>query len=1155
MKCSFVLRSVGFLFAACGWVAAQQFRITDYDGSTVTIEYPPSFAGAYLFFQQNTNLMSGEWEAVDYSQIALVEGAEVLYSPSSETTGGSTNQTEVPYQITPEFIAAVANGEITNSEWVAASSITAPSDGDSGFYRYEAISFVDTDGDGVDNVSEYGAGTDPYESDAPPVTLPLDDGDPQAVPGSVDSAPGDWNTPPQTVYRATIGLHGAINARILAMDGTNGTFTADSTVEELGAWIEAQCGNWVAPAEEEVYPTVDGGRFFQTETNGFAWAGKENIYALAFHPYDGPEQFANHLVKGDPSDPTGLASIGGTNPVLVNASNPWTKEKIEACLPHLVTVSCRLQKLNGGVFDPTDTTAMAQGETQTNFDPLEPVDEIKIATCFIQFFWSFSGVTGWTIPPTGIFGYSRNGKFTFLDRLTEHGFGSTTHRGYVGLKPPYDWTINGFWDKYSLQNALPAGLLTNAISQTFTRTDGESAWLLAEDTNYGTQRTAPGLYDHPPYNPPNSGVVLSGFQTYAAEVLSTFDPPPITEAATLAMDMDRDGSITETNDWDRVDAYHPFRFWVNEDGNNSVYPEAALEDFFPAQIMWREGAGTPNITFKLSANVNLDYVPTAMTTNDTDAYLTELDVAGTLAANIGSLSSGTQTSETFNENDIVLLAASAADTSAEIYVHILENGSEIAVATNHFSFSPVEEMYRIENLRSGGTSSTDEPANWPDNLTNGKDFVFVHGYNVDEAAGHEWNKTIFKRLWHSGSNAKYHAILWDGTPPGDPLHLGPYYYHNAVINAFATAPDFATYLNGLNEPVVMAHSLGNMLTSSAIVDHDAAVSQYYALDAAVALEAYGDASPTNASAMIADNLFDRMDAGLFSDLIPFWSDINEYVWQDYPFESWASEWYRIFDPSDARSKLTWRHRFLDIQQRTDVFNFYSSTEEVLRVNEGFLLFVQAYNKNYAWQVQEHFKGRLNDNLITGIYDGLGGAASEYCGWGFTEEASSSHILDTWGVVKWAPARPRHLHEKLAQENPDREQNLQVLATDPLFRPNPEELFGASAEAFSAGTVAAQGGMLDYNVSNASYPIGNVPMRDWLLAKAFPSRTRPMGSTINSQLAWLSGNFNMSALYMTNPSDWPHKEDSVAKWWHSDIKDVPYAHSHKLFDKITAQERN
>ncbi len=1137
---------------------AQQFRITDYNGENLTIEYPPSFDGAYLFVEKKTNLTEGVWEAVDYSQITLVKGDPVSYTPPA-TNGGSASSstTNVPYIITSEYLEAVAAGEVENTEWTAGSLLSAPQNGVKAFFRIVGLSFVDSDGDGVDNVSEYGLGTDPYISDSSTVTLPADDGDPQPVPGSVDSAPGDWNTPSLADYRATTGYHGAINKLILALDGTNGTFTASNTVAQLGAWVEAQCGAWTAPKTDEIYPTVTGGRFYRTETNGFAWAGLENIYALSFHPYNGSEQFINHLVQSATNDPAGLASLPGGTPVLMNATDSWTPEKLAACLKVLITVPCRVQRIIGSgetaTHDSSDSTYLAQSVFQHYQRTPYPAGAVEdpynytwLNFIYQSGVWNFSDVAGDTL----------NQHFEFSDKLRAHGFGPTIHRGYVKVRPPHDWMIDGWWDKYSLLSPMPQSVTPGVVSKTLTATDGESGWFMAAESNYCESAQLASVYDWPAYSPPSLATHWTGFFCDDAEMLSTLSPPPLPEAATLTMDYDRDGIIA-TNDVDRFDTAHPYRFWVNEDGNAATYPEADLEDFFPAKISWPEGAGQPNITFKLSANVDLNYIPTSMSLTGTDEYLTDLSVAQTLASGIQTLSSGSQTSETFSENDTVLLAASSGNTNAQIYVHILQNGSEIAVSTNYFSFSSVTNMYRTKNLRSGDGSSLDEPSNWPDNLTNGRDFVFVHGYNVDDAAGRQWNSTIFKRLWHSGSNARFHGILWDGTPNTETwFDLGPYHYHNAVIHAFATAPDFATYLSGLNEPVVAAHSLGNMLTSEAIAGNHGLstydVKQYYALDAAVALEAYGDVSPDEA--LVADNWFDRMDEGLFSDLIPFWSDINEYDWKDYPYLSWSSEWYRLFtnNVSDARADLTWRHRFADIQDKTDAFNFYSSTEEVLRIDTNFVSFISGASTKYVWQIQEHFKGRLNGSFITGIYDSLGGAASEYCGWGFTEEADSAHIYDTWGVIAWAPVRPRNLHETLANENPDQEENLHDLAVDPLFRPKPVELFGASAAAFAGGTVASHGGSLDYNTSNDTYPIDDVLMTDWLLVKAFPSRTGPMGSSAVDNIGggWVDVNFNMSSSVFLNPTTGFFSGENKDEWHHNDIREAPYIYVYKLFDKLT-----
>lgn len=1145
----------GFLLVVCGAAVGQQFRISDYDGENITIEYPPSFDGAYLFVEQSSNLTSNVvWEAVDYTEVNLVLGDTVFYSPpATNTSGTSTNQAEVPYVITPEYLEAVTSGEIENNAWTAGSVWDATTDGVKGFFRIFGLSFVDTDGDGVDNVSEYGAGTDPNVSDAPPISLPPDDGDPQIVPGSVASAPGDWNTPQQSDYRAAVGLHGAINARILAMDGTNGTFTATSMVAEFGAWIEAKCGTWTAPDGDDTYPTVENGRFFRTETNGFAWAGKENIYALAFHPHDGSEEFSNHLTQSAAADPAGLALLPDSTPVLVNASSPWSSEKIEACLPHLVTVSCHLQRLSGGIHDPDDTPVMAQAFLGKHDSSPSPLGNLVMSPYYvIKVGYRYDEDDGWILSPPWV--QSSDAYIVFLDDLEQMGFGQTLHSGYMRMEPPHDWiqVCSTCWDKFSLQSVLPDITEPEIIYKTFNCETGGVAWLAGGDTELWSHPLAPA-YGVPPFTPSidnTFAVHASGIDADFAEVLSTFSPPPLSEA-TLVMDFDRDGTIG-TNDLDRVDESHPFRFWTNEDGNSATYAEADLEDFFPAQISWTEGAGISNLTFKLSANVDLDYIQTTMTTNDTDAYLTDLTVAGTLSGgSIQSLSSGTQTGTAFAEGTILLLASSTANITAEIYVHILENGSETLVSTNHFSFSPVADMYRTKNLRAGGTSTTEAP-NWPDELTNGKDFVFIHGFNVSEAAGRDWNADIFKRLWHSGSNARFNGVLWDGSPNslGDKKH-----YHHSVIHAFATAPNFAIYLNGLTEPVVMAHSLGNMVTGLAICDHAASVEQYYALDSAVALESYGDVTPN--SNMVPDSLFATHDAGLFI--------FTGYRWNEYPFESWASEWYRLFPSGDTRAELTWRHRLATIQDLTDVFNFYSSTEDVLRVDDeigladllvkGFVMKIipSGFNSNtpYAWQIQEMYKGLDQIPWINAPAGGI----SKYGGWGFVK-GDSQHIEPRFaGLLGHAPVKPHFVLESVDPASPGRTNYLASLQSDPLFRQEPEELFQSGALAFASGTVGTHGGNLEYNVGDNGMDISAVPIRDWLLAKAFPARTRPMGSTQNGEWDAQTGNFDMPTTYMTDPGIWirTDKYNGTFEWRHSDFRDVPYVYIYKLYEKITTKE--
>ena len=134
----------------------------------------------------------------------------------------------------------------------------------------------------------------------------------------------------------------------------------------------------------------------------------------------------------------------------------------------------------------------------------------------------------------------------------------------------------------------------------------------------------------------------------------------------------------------------------------------------------------------------------------------------------------------------------------------------------------VEAFYGVLDLTDG--SRLQEPT-----LQTGTDTAvfFVHGYNVDRSAAEVWFQEIFKRLWQSGMNAQL-----------------PNYYVN-VENAFASAGPFAEALRKTTgRKVVMAHSLGNMVVSSAIQDHGAPVDVYFMLNSAVPAEAYDTDAPT-----------------------------------------------------------------------------------------------------------------------------------------------------------------------------------------------------------------------------------------------------------------------------------------------------------------------
>ena len=158
------------------------------------------------------------------------------------------------------------------------------------------------------------------------------------------------------------------------------------------------------------------------------------------------------------------------------------------------------------------------------------------------------------------------------------------------------------------------------------------------------------------------------------------------------------------------------------------------------------------------------------------------------------------------------------------------NGVELYSYTAPLCISSVREMYRWLNERyAAGDNGGDEsqlwsPWNRPDDECDGKHFVFVHGYNVNAADARVWAEQVFKRLWWAGSKSMFTAVDWrvDSSQFSlmfTDMKISPDYYVN-VKNAFLTAPVFAQDCNGLpGEKIVLAHSLGNMLVSSAAKDH------------------------------------------------------------------------------------------------------------------------------------------------------------------------------------------------------------------------------------------------------------------------------------------------------------------------------------------------
>lgn len=223
---------------------------------------------------------------------------------------------------------------------------------------------------------------------------------------------------------------------------------------------------------------------------------------------------------------------------------------------------------------------------------------------------------------------------------------------------------------------------------------------------------------------------------------------------------------------------------------------------------------------------------------------------------------------------------------------------------------PVREMYDWLNFRhlSGGDrirKSAHHSLPEEDYVGN---LIFLHGANVSEADAERWGDVVFKRLWLSGSRARFCNVDWR-SDIGSPAN-----YHQNASNAFVVAGGIAPTINAIpGEKVVMAHSLGNMVVSSMIQDHGLQVSKYIMCNSAVPMAAYDMRHSVRVPQLVHPD------------------------WDGYPTNSWTSSWHTLFSAvSDDRKYLGWPGRFADVLECITA-NFYSTGDEVLELavdNDG-----------------------------------------------------------------------------------------------------------------------------------------------------------------------------------------------------------------------------
>jgi hypothetical protein len=624
----------------------------------------------------------------------------------------------------------------------------------------------------------------------------------------------------------------------------------------------------------------------------------------------------------------------------------------------------------------------------------------------------------------------------------------------------------------------------------------------------------------------------------------------IFQVISLSTDANNDGTIDTTfASSDFTTQAKPFRFWVNDnedsgDVNGDGIPGKPLSvadgtrkegfmygtgetlytvqgirdliDYFPVYLnISNLVAALPpsaSVKYKLKQDDGdaLRFVTTSLTPGNFKGYLTNTNTARSLEYTQATTItySGVELGSNF-VNSIatggkgIILVEGAKPTSSPLVLEVWQGTALVAKASLYLNISGVEDMFRHKNLmlfqnstnacgpadRLTSASVPNEPP------TNDKNFVFLHGYNVDPDHARGTFADVFKRLYWSGSHAKFYGVTYRGNESQIAGKVTTSLQTN-IVNAFLTAPRLADFLATLtNETVVAAHSLGNVVVLSALSDWNANVQKYFMIDAALAIEAIDGAAAMNTNMIHPD-------------------------WNNYTNRLWASKWSTLFPTNDYRSTLTWSNRLANLPI-TNIYNFYSSGEEVLREYAGqppdilSAVFTQVIWDGlfgadpvgtYTWVWQEKLKGRCDGDVILG---------SSHGGWKFNTAYDSNYF---GGVVVHMPSTNAAL-----LSNSQLQTNAFFGATSPAFGYADTNLFGSSGSTYAQAT------------------------RNRILADSIPALTLPVGANPVPVLQVISHNFNMETTFKNG---WPSSRASdQGRWHHSDFREVAYTFTYKLFDEI------
>jgi hypothetical protein len=588
--------------------------------------------------------------------------------------------------------------------------------------------------------------------------------------------------------------------------------------------------------------------------------------------------------------------------------------------------------------------------------------------------------------------------------------------------------------------------------------------------------------------------------------------------------------LAGSKDRGKVTEQKPLRWWINDDSDNGdiasgdsdvpgaltgwfewdgrtpnhddtkVNGRCDLPDFFPlffdlkTMIEVLPPSGSIQYKFKHEEDA-LGFVYTDLMPDQADDFCIEdattgygpnftqpaKDATVTKITSAGVVLSTTFLNKIKDDGKGVLLFEASKATTKPLILEVTKDGQKLTEVKFFLKVDSVEKMYRWVNLR-GEIGANEErptnvgqPDNYPDDLTNGKNLIQVHGYSVSEKGARGWNAEVFKRMHQLGSKAKFVAVTWRGDDSSQfTFGWRTPDYHENVTHAFETSQHLAAAVNGLaGEKYIIGHSLGNMLVSSAIKDRSMSVNKYFAVDAAVAAESYDPALEQN---------------GGMRDLM------RNPDWQNYNTRLWSTEWYKLFGSGDGRNTLTWRGRFGAFG---NMINFHSTGEEVLRNPPDGGVPTPSTDGDLAWVLQEKAKGALLAFLST---------LDSHGGWGFNANWDN--------IIGYDPQTGIPITVRRTPTEADTLTNAQ-LQTDSFFKRFADNrLYNASQGSAAANEYVNRARMLAEGIPALSFPTGSNPLTPFGTARNVDLMNLKTGTWPRGNGQWRHSDYREVAFYFT-----------------------------------------